>query len=1189
MATQSQPTTVMATVLEHAGLRMRELMESDPEIRARIPDPAVTAAIKAPGLSYREVIRRTLTGYADRQALGTRRYQVVTGRDGSAVRQYEPHFDTISYRELHERILAIAAFWRHHPVHAAAPGELVAFIAFTGAEMATIDLACNFALTVSVPLQANLPAADMQAIMADTAPVTIAASIDNLDIAVDAALAQGSVRSIIVMDYDARVTAESESMARADDRLSGAGGGAGRKVALIPFAEAVAYGREHPCAPLPEPEAGTDHVSMIMYTSGSTGTPKGAIIHDAISAQFWNEVIPVYMPTTIVAYAPMNHFMGRNMVHAALAQGGTAHFTLRSDMSTLFEDFRIVRPTAILFIPRVCELIYQHYQSEVQRLIAGGEEPAAADAAVRARMRSSYLGDRLCGGGVGSSPTAPEVRRFISECWDMPLIEGYGCTEAGAAAMTSQNRLTPTMITQFRLSDVPELGYYTTDKPYPRGELLVKTSKMFKGYFKRPDATASVFTEDGFLRTGDIMEQRADDELVWVDRRNNVIKLSQAEFVAVGPLETTYLGNSALIEQIFLYGSSYRSYLLAVVVPDMAVARATLGRDPEAAELRQLVLNEFKMVARKAELKNFEIPRDLILELEPFTYENGLLSSARKPLRPNIKRRYQDRLEALYEEMDRQQQVELARLRESSEGTIEDRIAGAFKANLGLPAIDPSDARSYGDLGGDSLGAVGLSLLFEEMFAVSVPVSAVLHPAASVSWLAALVTRLQSGSGVQFHEVHPNPAVLAPADLKLHKFLDETTLTDASSAAPPVDLARTILLTGANGFLGRFLCLDWLEHAARHGGKVCCIARGRDEEAARRRLEGVFDQGDPALLDRFRLLAAAHLEILPGDLAQPFLGLGREVFDRLCEEVDQIVHPAALVNHRLSYLNLFEPNVVGTAELVRLAITRRLKRFDYVSTVAVPHMLPSLTSAPEATDVRGITDPVPLTDGYASGYGASKWAGEVLLREAHALYGLPVNVFRPNMILPHAHYVGQYNDTDMITRLLYSMVRTGLAPRSFYQTTGDAARAHYDGLPVDFLAAVMQQIGARPYRGFHTYNMVNHHDDGVSLDSFADWVESAGYPLARLSDHGEWLRRFEDKLRNLPEEQRSISSINILGHFSRPHHTAPSGLSSADFVAAVETVPVGPALPHLSEAYIHKYLADMRARGLIEPAVVDAA
>lgn len=1165
-----------------AAARMQYLQANDPEIASRIPDPAVTAAIKRPGISYRDMIVAVMEGYADREALGSRSYDVAADASGRNVRKYLPEFATISYAELHHRLRSLASLWMHDPDYRMAPGERVAFIAFTGAEMATVDLACNFAQTVSVPLQANLPAPDMKAILADTEPVAMAATIDNLALAVGYVLEQSSVRSLMVLDYDDRIDDERELMDEARARLASAGS----PVHIISFAEAVRRGEHYEYRPLPPADAGPDHVSMIMYTSGSTGTPKGAIIHDAISAQFWNETIAVYAPTVAVAYAPLNHFMGRNMVHGALAQGGTAYFTVRSDMSTLFEDFRIVRPTGILFIPRVCELIYQHYQSEVQRRVAAGEDEQIADDAVRAQMKHSYLGDRLCGGGVGSSPTAPEVRRFIAECFEMPLIEGYGCTEAGAAAMTQQNRLTQGMITEFKLVDVPELGYYTTDKPYPRGELYVKTSKMFQGYFKRPEATAAVFSDDGFLRTGDIMEQRGPDHLVWVDRRNNVIKLSQAEFVAVGPLESIYLANSALIEQTFIYGSSYRSYLLAVVVPDMDIARAKLGHDPSDAELRSLILNEFKEVARKAELKNFEIPRDVMIEREPFSFENGLLSSARKPLRPNLKRKYADSLEAMYEAMDKQQQAELARLRENGSGSVVDRVAGAFKANLGLVEVDARDSRSYGDLGGDSLGAVGLSLLFEEMFDVSIPVSAILHPAASVERLASQIERAMSGEGVRLADVHPEPGMLRASDLKLHKFLDEAVLTAASHAPPPVERVSNILLTGANGFLGRFLCLDWLELAADRGGKVYCLARGSDADAAFARIEKMFDSGDPELLDHFRALAEKHLEIICGDLAEPLLGLGKAGFADLAAKVDHIVHPAALVNHRLSYQNLFDPNVVGTAELIRLALTGRQKRFDYVSTVAVPFMHSRLRSAPESTDVRQASDALKINDDYAFGYGASKWAGEVLLREAHALFGLPVNVFRPNMIMPHSRFRGQYNDTDMMTRLLYSIAITGIGPTSFYERAKDGgrARAHYDGLPVDFLSAVMQQIGGEPYTGFHSYNMVNHHDDGASLDSFVDWVDSAGYAVSRIEDHGDWLSRFEAKLRNLPEEERHHSSINILGHFAQPHSAAASPLASDDFIAKVRVIAAGPELPHLTESYIHKYLDDMRLRGLLRVA-----
>jgi fatty acid CoA ligase FadD9 len=1166
--------------------RLTAMAKTDPQLGPPIDE--VTQSMQRPGLAYQEVIATALAGYAGRRALGVRDYEIrADQRTGRRVRHFLPSYKTITYRELADQIAAIANYWRHHPRHRVVAGEFVVFISFTGAEMVAVDLACAYARAVAVPLQANLPQPDVMQILQDTAPATLVASTEYLDLAVSYALNQQSIRTLIVIDADEADEIDSDRLTAARRQLAEDGG----RVVLATFVEVVAYGKTQAWMPLPKSDQALDRVSMLMYTSGSTGTPKGAIIHEAICAQFWNAVAR-YQPTITVAYAPMNHFMGRNMVFATLAQGGTAFFTLKSDLSTLLEDIRLVRPTFLLFIPRLCELIYQHYQSQVQRRLAADGDLAEVDRQVRADMSKTYLGDRLVAGGTGSSPTAPEVQDFISECFDIAFIEGYGTTEAGGGALTSGNRVLRHVVIDYKLRDVPELGYYTTDKPHPRGELLVKSRLMIRGYFKQPEASAAIVDPDGYLITGDIMEERGPDHLVWVDRRHNVIKLSQAEYVAIGPLEATYLGGSALIRQIYLYGSSYRSFLLAVVVPDVDVARARLGHEPTMERLRAMVLADFQETARAAKLKSFEVPRDALIEMEPFTLENGLLSSVRKPLRPNLKRRYGDRLEAMYQDMDRKQQEELATLRSKGAGlSILDRVAGALKANLGLASIDPANPQSYADLGGDSLGAVSLSLLLQEMFELSVPVSVILNPAGSVKRLARYIESALASDGeggpATFAKVHGVDAkVIHAFDLKLEKFFATDVLAAAGAASPPRAETRTVLLTGANGFLGRFLCLEWMQLLARVNGKVICMIRGVDAAAARARLDQAFGVIDPILAERFRTLAANHLEMLAGDLAAPRLGLSEADYERLAESVDQIVHPAALVNHMLSYQNLFEPNVVGTAELIRLALTGRQKRFDYVSSVAVPHMNPALTHASEDTDARIGAETIPLGDHYAQGYGISKWAGEMLLRDAHQRFGLPVNVFRADMILAHSRFKGQINVPDMFTRLLFSIVKTGIAPGSFYELEADGGRprAHYDGLPVDFIAATMQQIGGRPHDGFKTYNFVNMHDDGISLDRIVDWIVSAGYPVQRIKDHADWRQRFADKLRHLPDEERQHSSLTILGHFAHPHRAHPEPLKFDNFIAAVRNIPAGPDVPHLSEVFIHKYLDDMRRLGLLSEA-----
>ncbi len=437
-----------------------------------------------------------------------------------------------------------------------------------------------------------------------------------------------------------------------------------------------------------------------------------------------------------------------------------------------------------------------------------------------------------------------------------------------------------------------------------------------------------------------------------------------------------------------------------------------------------------------------------------------------------------------------------------------------------------------------------------------------------------------------FTVVHGAGATEARAtDLTLNKFIDAKTLATARRLPRPTGTPNTVLLTGANGWLGRFLALEWLERLSETGGTLITIVRARNADEARTRLEKVFDSGDRALLQRFRELAAGHLEVLAGDIGEPELGLDADTFDRLAETVDLVVHPAALVNHVLPYHQLFGPNVVGTAELIRLAITRRIKPITYLSTIAVAWAVPP-GRFEEDGDIRPISPVRSIDDSYANGYANSKWAGEVLLREAHDLCGLPVAVFRSDLILAHSVYTGQVNVPDMFTRLIFSLLATGIAPRSFYQTdaAGQRPRAHYDGLPVDFIAEAVTTLGAQVTDEFRSFDVMNPYDDGISLDVFVDWLQAAGQKIDRIDDYGEWLARFETALTGLPEKQRQQSVLPLLLAYREPERPLPGAAAPTEvFHSAVRAAKVGEEkdIPHLSESLINKYVADLEQLGLL--------
>ena len=192
------------------------------------------------------------------------------------------------------------------------------------------------------------------------------------------------------------------------------------------------------------------------------------------------------------------------------------------------------------------------------------------------------------------------------------------------------------------------------------------------------------------------MAEVGPDQLVYLDRRNNVLKLSQGEFVTVSKLEAVF-GDSPLVRQIYVYGNSARSYLLAVVVPtEDALTRS--GGDVES--LKPAISESLQDVAKAAGLQSYEIPRDFIIETTPFTLENGLLTGIRKLARPKLKVHYGDRLEQLYTELADSQANELRALRQDGASRpVLETVSRAAGALLGTAAGDLAPDAHFTDLG----------------------------------------------------------------------------------------------------------------------------------------------------------------------------------------------------------------------------------------------------------------------------------------------------------------------------------------------------------------------------------------------------------------------------------------------------------------------------------------------------------
>ena len=1154
----------------------------DPQFAAARPNPAVIEAAGRPGLRLAEILQTFVDAYPDRPALGQRARasltDPVTGRTSARLL---PRFDTITYRDLWMRVGAIATAWRHDPDHPLGTGDFVATVGFASPDYLTVDLACAYLGLVSVPLQHNAPVSQLKPIIGEVQPRVLAVSAPYLDVAVESVLGSPSLRHLLVFDYQPQVDDHRENLERARARLREAD----MPVIISTLADVVERGKALPTEPVYT--GGTDErLAMIMYTSGSTGTPKGVMYTERMLAKLWTGtafIADSEIPVFNVNFMPLNHLGGRLPLVSSFRAGGTSYFVPESDLSTLFEDWALVRPTEMGLVPRVVDMLFQRYRSAVDRHLGTGAAPADAERAATIELREQVLGGRVLDGFVGTAPLADEMKTFIDSCLDVHITDGYGATEVGA--VYRDGMITRPPVIDYKLVDVPDLGYFLSDKPHPRGELLVKSETASPGYYKRADVTAEVFDADGYYHTGDVMAEIAPDHLVYVDRSKNVLKLAQGEFVAVANLEAVFAA-APLVRQIFVYGNSERSFLLAVIVPT-GDALEKFGNDTVA--LKIALSESLRDTARLAELQSYEVPADFLIETQPFSAANGLLSGVGKILRPRLKERYGGRLEQLYADLAAARVDELRELRAAApHRPVIDTVIRAARAVLGSADVDVDADAHFTDLGGDSLSALTFSNLLGDIFGVEVPVAVIINPAGNLRQVAEYVEAQRNFGSKRptFATVHGRGAnELRATDLTLDKFIDAATLARANMLPRTTGEPRTVLLTGANGWLGRFLALEWLERLSQSGGTLIAIVRGSDTAQARARLERAFDSGDARLVRRFRELAADHLEVLAGDIGESNLGLPESDWNRLAGVVDLIVHPAALVNHVLPYDQLFGPNVAGTAELIRLAITARIKPLTYLSSVAV-----AMTVDPrefrEDGDIRDVSPVRPLDDTYANGYGNSKWAGEVLLSEAYDLCGLPVAVFRADMILAHSTYAGQLNVPDAFTRLLFSLLATGIAPRSFYATdaSGNRPRAHYDGLPVDFVAEAITTLGAQNTEGFHSFDVMNPYDDGISLDTFVDWLIDSGQAIARIDDYQQWLSRFDTVLRALPEKSRQHSVLPLLHAYANPEQPIRGAAAPTDvFHAAVRTAKVGSDkdIPHLSAQLIDKYVSDLRHIGLI--------
>ncbi|KAK2603832.1 medium-chain fatty acid-CoA ligase faa2 [Conoideocrella luteorostrata] len=451
--------------------------------------------------------------------------------------------------------------------------------------------------------------------------------------------------------------------------------------------------------------ASPEDLYTINYTSGTTGPPKGVLLtHAATLAGNCASRISGSMTSDDVgiSYLPLAHIMERLVEHAGFAEGASCGF-FRGDILGLVDDMMILQPTGFVSVPR----LFNRFSSAIKAgtIDADGFRGTLSKRIFDTKIASMklpigqataehWLWDRIFTPKVrgkigltrtnrlisGSAPLDPKVQEFLSAMLGARLFQGYGMTEtSGVCTIALKGDFDtghvgpPSPCVELCLESIPELEYTVHDKPYPRGEILVRGPTMFAGYYKNDEENKKTIESDGWFHTGDVAMIDELGRFTIIDRKKSVLKLAQGEYVAPERLENVYAANCGLIANAFVHGDSQESTLVGIfgINPETFApfASKVLGQSishGDLATLRTVIKNpkvrgEFsktlQAIGKKSRFNKYENVANFLLAVEPFSVDNDLLTPTLKLKRAQAAKAYRKDIDRMYGEINSQQRA----------------------------------------------------------------------------------------------------------------------------------------------------------------------------------------------------------------------------------------------------------------------------------------------------------------------------------------------------------------------------------------------------------------------------------------------------------------------------------------------------------------------------------------------------
>jgi long-chain acyl-CoA synthetase len=441
------------------------------------------------------------------------------------------------------------------------------------------------------------------------------------------------------------------------------------------------------------PVSTPETVILISFTSGSTGLPKGVILRHK------HNVNQIYMNTCYFdfirqgdvhfSFLPFAHIMEPTITLRNLFYGCNTVYS-SGDIMKFESDILIAKPNVFYSVPRIlnrfCNAIKAKvttFPEEMQKLFhlayeekkknlhtLGKIDHEIYDEKVFKNITKSLFGvDKMKFIFSGSAPISQDVMDFYKIVFSCPVVEGYGLTECnGGATRSKSNDNTsghvggPNNITELKLIDCPEFNYYTTDKDSngnecPRGEILIRNLSTFSGYLLNKKETEEVLDKDGFIHTGDIGMFLPNKALKIIDRRKNIFKLSQGEYISPEKVEKV-LEKSRFPFQVFVDGSSIETYVvvLITVMPQTLISlskelKIIYSAETELVDNKEIIkfiLADLTRLCKENGLNSLETPRKLLLSDNIFSIENQCLTDTNKMKRPTIRQVFGEKLNSLY-------------------------------------------------------------------------------------------------------------------------------------------------------------------------------------------------------------------------------------------------------------------------------------------------------------------------------------------------------------------------------------------------------------------------------------------------------------------------------------------------------------------------------------------------------------